>query len=366
MTDAPAAPEETHYRATRSFVTLLDTLGCTLLASVYMSDRLVLVSAANGALTIRSHVLSRPMGIAIDARRGRRRIGISTRTRTLVFAEAPQLVADFATAERSCDAVWLPRAVYYSGDIDGHDAAWVGDDLIVANTRFSCLARISDRYGFEPVWRPPWVTALQPEDRCHLNGLAVGPAGVAYVTGLGPGDARGGWREHRLAGGFLLDVASGEMVLDTLCVPHSPRLFEDELFVCNSGQGRVLQVDPRSRTVRSLGELPGFARGLDAMNNVLFVGLSQPRATSNWHMPIAARRDDLICGIAAIERTSGAILGWLSFEDFTEIFDLRVLAGVRAVVIEPPNGASSERYIDLPGRVFMATDPETDASGLPL
>lgn len=353
------------YRTTRSFVTLLDALGCTLAVTAYVSGRLVLIGAADGRLIVRSHELDRPMGIAIDARHERRRIGISTRTCTLVFAESSPLIAEFSTTERPCDAVFMPRAVWYSGDIDGHDAAWIGDDLIVANTRFSCLARVSGSFGFEPVWWPPFITASQPEDRCHLNGLAVNVDGAAYATGLGAGDTPRAWRDNRQDGGFLIDVRTNRMILESLCVPHSPRLFGDELFVCDSGQGRVLRVDPNTRISQSMSELPGFARGLDAAGGFFFVGLSQPRATSNWRPPIAERRDDLICGIAAIDRATGAMAGWLALEDFTEIFDVRVLHGMRAPVFASPGGPESQRSVDLPGRAFMMEGVETDAGGSP-
>ena len=90
-----------HGRANRSFFTLLGKAGMHIGDPRFPVECLVLISAADGMLRLRSHVVSRPMGIAIDARRGRRRIGISTRGRALVFAEAPRVVADFATPGRS-------------------------------------------------------------------------------------------------------------------------------------------------------------------------------------------------------------------------------------------------------------------------
>lgn len=61
-----------------------------------------------------------------------------------------------------------------TGEIDVHDVA-VEDDgqVLFANTLFSCLARLSERHSFEPVWRPLFVSTLAPEDRCHFNGLAM-------------------------------------------------------------------------------------------------------------------------------------------------------------------------------------------------
>jgi len=43
----------------------------------------------------------------------------------------------------------------------------------VVNTRFCCLCTLDADHSFYPRWRPPFVSALAPEDRCHLNGLAM-------------------------------------------------------------------------------------------------------------------------------------------------------------------------------------------------
>ena len=35
------------------------------------------------------------------------------------------------------------------------------------------VAEVSDAHNFVPLWRPPFISRLAPEDRCHLNGLAM-------------------------------------------------------------------------------------------------------------------------------------------------------------------------------------------------
>ena len=48
--------------------------------------------------------------------------------------------------------------------------AWVGGELWVVSTRFSCLCTPHPDYSFVPRWRPPFITALAAEDRCHSTG----------------------------------------------------------------------------------------------------------------------------------------------------------------------------------------------------
>ena len=72
------------------------------------------------------------------------------------------------------DACYVPRRLHVTGDIDIHEMAYDRDDALwVVNTRFSCLCTLDADHSFSPRWRPPFVSALAPEDRCHLNGLAM-------------------------------------------------------------------------------------------------------------------------------------------------------------------------------------------------
>ena len=89
------------------------------------------------------------------------------------------------------DALYLPRATYHTGDLHTHDVAMLGDEIWLAATRFSCLAKLSYDFSFLPVWKPRFVSDLVPEDRCHLNGIAVRDGRPRYVTALGTTDAAG-------------------------------------------------------------------------------------------------------------------------------------------------------------------------------
>ena len=109
------------------------------------------------------------------------------------------------------DACFVPRSSHVTGDIGVHEVAWAGDELWMVNTRFSCLCTLDPAYSFVPRWRPPFVTALAAEDRCHLNGLAVVDGEPKYVTALGETDTPHGWRANKAHGGCLMEVRSGEI-----------------------------------------------------------------------------------------------------------------------------------------------------------
>jgi len=136
------------------------------------------------------------------------------------------------------DRLYVPQAGFVTGDVDAHDIAFDADSQVVfVNTLFSCLATNSDRANFRPLWRPPFISKLAAEDRCHLNGLAMRGGRPKYVTTCSRSDMADGWRDHRADGGCVIDVASGEVVVASLSMPHSPRFYRDRLWLLNSGQG---------------------------------------------------------------------------------------------------------------------------------
>lgn len=130
------------------------------------------------------------------------------------------------------------------------------------NTRFSCPCTFDGESSFVPRWRPPFVSALSPEDRCHLNGMAVVGAEVKYVTCLGATDTAGGWRANKRDGGLLLEVASGETLVRGLSMPHSPRVYAGKMWLLESGCGTISMADLQSGKTEVLTKLPGFTRGI--------------------------------------------------------------------------------------------------------
>lgn len=87
------------------------------------------------------------------------------------------------------DACYVPRRVHVTGSLGAHDVGLTKDgEVIFVNTRFNCLATPSDRHSFAPVWRPPFVSELVDEDRCHLNGLAMADGTPRYVTAVSRSD----------------------------------------------------------------------------------------------------------------------------------------------------------------------------------
>ena len=340
----------------------LDQLGISIFVTTYQAGRLVILRGQGDVLNTHFRLFDKPMGMAVDGDR----IAIGAATSVWEFHNLPGVCEKVNREQDESlpphDACLLPRTTHWTGDIQIHEMAFVGEsrELVFANTRFSCLCKRSNTYCFEPVWRPPFVENYQPTDVCHLNGLAVRDGNVRYVTALGETNTPGGWRENKVDGGILMDVTNNEIIARGLSMPHSPRWYRDRLWVLESGTGGFGFVDLTTGQYENIVTLDGFTRGLCFVGDVALIGLSQVRETAVFGgVPIAGRSlEERLCGVWAINLHSGAIEGFVKFEDAVqEIFAVDVFPSrYPELVNEDPNLLAGS--FEVPDHVLADVPPE--------
>lgn len=233
----------------------------------------------------------------------------------------------------SFDMVLVPRNAQTTGDVDIHE---VGTDasgrVVFVNTKYSCLATLDLRHSFKPIWKPSFISKLVPEDRCHLNGMAMDGA-ARYVTAVSRSDALTGWRERRDQGGVLIDVETNRVVTDQLSMPHSPRLHGPNVLVLDSGRGQLVSVDPATGARTDIAFAPGFLRGMSIHNGHAIVTVSKPRNGTFSGLALDAelkKRDtDPWCGVLIIDLKTGGIVDWIKLDGLIgELFDVAIMPGV--------------------------------------
>lgn len=320
----PLTAEELRSVHTQNFPDLLKQLGITVLVSTYQAGKVVALRLIDGKLNTHFRNFHSPMGMACDGRR----LAIGTAMNVLEFRNQPHVGRQM---QPPLDACYLPRSSHVTGDIRIHEIGYGNDELWIVNTRFSCLCTLDKESSFVPRWRPPFITKLAAEDRCHLNGMAMIDNKPKYVTMLGQTDTVGGWRQNKASGGCMMDVDSNEIVLTGLSMPHSPRKYNDKYWILESGYGRISLIDLKAGKTEPVAELPGFTRGIDFFGPFAFIGLSQVRETAVFSgVPITERLQERICGIWVVDLRNGKVVAFLKFEGAVqEIFAVQVLAGVR-------------------------------------
>ena len=315
-----------HYTHSPTLPKLLWQLGCTLVFSTYQAGKVIFIRATSPE-KIEQHALDfpRPMGLAVSDQR----IAVATRDEVIVLAntstEETQHV-DSGVLIGAAGGTYAPERTYFSGEVDTHDLAWGRDGLWAINTLLSSMALVDESSDFESQWRPPFVSDVVPEDRCHLNSMAMVDGQPEYVTAFGEVDSFEGWRENRVSGGILMDVPSGEIVLDGLPMPHSPRVYDGKLYLLLSGTGELVCAEPEAGRYEVVTQLPGFVRGMARCNDYLFVGLSKLRKTSSTFASLPISEQAVFSGILAVSLSEGRIVEYLRYDTgCEEIYDVQVL-----------------------------------------
>jgi uncharacterized protein (TIGR03032 family) len=230
------------------------------------------------------------------------------------------------------DRLYVPKIANTTGDLDIHDIAIdaTGRPLFIA-TAFGCIATTSERASFTPLWRPPFLSKLAAEDRCHLNGLALANGHPRFVTAVSTSDVVDGWRDRRVDGGVVLAVPDATVLASGLSMPHSPRLYRGRLWLHNSGAGQFGSIDPTGGPFTPLTFCPGYLRGLAFVGDYAVVGLSHPRHDQTFSgLPLEAelskRNTEPRCGLLVIDLRSGDVAHWLRVEGMVrELYDVAVL-----------------------------------------
>jgi uncharacterized protein (TIGR03032 family) len=253
------------------------------------------------------------------------------------------------------DRLFVPRTAWTTGMVAVHDLALdPGDRPVFANGRFSCVTAVDERLNFAPLWKPPFVSTLASEDRCHLTGLAMEGGRPAYVTCAAAADTANGWRANRRDGGVVVRVADGEIVCDRLSMPHSPRLRDGQLWITNGGTGELGTVDVTSGGFQPVAALPGFTRGLTFHGRFAVVGSSRsPKDDTFEDLPLQDRLDragtDPVCGVFVVDCDTGRVEHSLVLHAGSpEVTGLAVLTDTRSPTAVAIQGDDVQEIVTIP------------------
>ena len=323
----PAA-DQTHISVSRGFGNWLSRNRCSLAFTSYQTGQLFLVGVLpNGQVSFHQQNYVRAMGV--HATPARLYVGSLFQVWRLENVLAPH-----ERANENFDRLYVPRNAQTTGDVDVHE---LGVDrtgrVIFVNTKFSCLATMSITHGFKPLWKPPFISRLAAEDRCHLNGLAMKDGVPAYVTAVSRSDMINGWRDRRHEGGVLIDVRENRIVTDQLSMPHSPRVTPDGIYLLDSGRGMLARVDAKTGARTDIAFCPGFLRGLAIHNGYAIATVSLPRdgAFSGLALQdeLKKRDGEPWCGVCIVDLRSGDLVEWIRLDGaIKELFDVAAIADV--------------------------------------
>jgi len=308
---------------------LLLRLNCTLAISTYQAGKLIFLSPKDeNALVQLPRHFEKVMGIAQDVENNK--LALACKDEVIVFSNSPELAWHYPKSPKKYDALFMPRLTYHTGPLDIHDLSFGTDGrLFAVNTLFSCIIGIDDQYNFTPYWTPPFIDKLVSEDRCHLNGMAMKDGLPKYTTTFNQGNSHQSWRENITKTGVVFDIDSNEVIAGNLPMPHTPRLFDNELYVLLSATGELIKIDINTGKYDVVVKLEGFVRGMSLYKDYLFIGLSKLRKNSSTFGKLDFAEKASQSGIMIVHLPTGSIAGKITYlASLDEIYDVHILPDV--------------------------------------
>lgn len=338
MTEAPVTPPQAAQKptepplqvsASRQFPQWLAESGISLAFTTYQAGKVFLIGLDEAnRLSIFERTIPRCMGLTIH--------GNSLYVTSLYQLWRFENSLEAGEKHEGYDRLYLPQVGWVTGDLDMHDLAVDADGRIVfVNTLFGCLATVSETHSFAPLWRPPFISRLAAEDRCHLNGLAMESGQARYVTSVAETDVVDSWREHRREGGVVVDVRENAVVLRGLSMPHSPRLHRGKLWLHNSGTGHFGYADLNAGRFEPVAFCPGYLRGLAFHGDFAIAGVSNTRENRSFsglalEENLTKQKVEPRCALYVIDLRTGDAVHWLRIEGVVrELYDVGVIPGAR-------------------------------------
>ncbi|GIW41605.1 MAG: hypothetical protein KatS3mg076_2182 [Candidatus Binatia bacterium] len=331
---AEVDPAELAWESTGEFWDLLAEKQRTLVVTREYEHLILALSVENGAPSLSYLRLPHPSGTAFSADTNRLYVAL-TRNPNQLFEFAPatgtRLREDVPELPPIEDRPFVPvRSWFFPGSTYLHDLAFCGGKLLGTAVGENAVVRFLPEGGYERVWWPESVDGPEgprfERNYLQLNSIAAGrtleesffTASTDRIGEVHPGDPN-----------FPVDrrgvVFSGKTrgpIVRGLTRPHSARLHSGRLWLDNSGYGEVGYVDGESFV--AVQKLPGWTRGLSFAEELAFVGTSRVLPRFRSYAP-GLDPDECVCGIHAIEISSGRVVGSLLFPGGNQIFSVEAI-----------------------------------------
>jgi uncharacterized protein (TIGR03032 family) len=306
----------------------MNELGVSIILSTYQAGKVIVLSTDGSRMYQLVRDFVRPMGIALQEDR----MAIACALNVVVLKTDANLAKSYPDKPDTYDAFYYPTMLYRTDYVDIHDIAFTNEGLVGVNTAYSCLSRLDGKFSFEPIWKPYFIEEYVPEDLCHLNGMAVDEhSTIKYVTAFGKTASKEGWRKNKHSSGVLMDTQKNEIVLDGLPMPHSPRIYNGEVYFLLSATEQLVKADLKNNTYTEIARVDGFIRGLSFKGKYAFIGVSKLRNTHTFS-DLAISQKEIQAGVVIVNIETGEKVGEIKYENnVEELYDVHILEGVTRV-----------------------------------
>lgn len=302
---------------TESVPKILGHLRISLALTTYQAGKLIFISPTQeGRLIQLPRTFEKPMGIGLSE--DNNELCLATLKEVIRFKDSSELAYHYPNKKKTYDHLFVPRIAYYTNALDLHDIAILKDKIYAVNTLFNCIVEIDHEYSFKPFWKPDFINSITAEDRCHLNGMAIEDRKIKYATAFSKGNTKGHWREQIPNSGIVFDLEQNAILTENIFMPHSPKLYEGQLYVLSSVTGELFRIDRENGNTEAVLKAGGFVRGLYLYKDFAFIGHSHLRKSSKTFSKLDIPKKEQWAGISIWQLSTGKLVGKIRYESSVE------------------------------------------------
>jgi uncharacterized protein (TIGR03032 family) len=322
----------------------------SIVLSTYQAGRVMVIGSLDGLNLHQIPVgFKKPMGIALQGNK----LAIATLDNIFFFSNRENVVNTIRLNEKKFDTVFLQRAKYATSTLDIHDIGFGKGMLWGVNTMFSCISVFDINHSFVPKWKPPFISSLVPEDRCHLNSMIMEEGLPSYVSMLSMTDVKEGWRNDVMNTGAIMTVPKGEILAENLSLPHSLLNDGEYIYFLESGKGTLNRIHKTSKKKEVIYDFQRFVRGMQRIDNYFFVSYSALRKSSKTFGDISFENPTDKAGFCVYDIDKKTVVAQLEYEsDVEEVYDLEIFDGFLKPAIVNENQEQFNNVITFPKNVF--------------
>ncbi len=330
----------------------------SLVLSTYQAGRLMVLGSLDGLNLHQIPVgFKKPMGLMVE----KNKLAVATLDSVYFFSNSENVVNTIRLNEKKFDTVFLQRARYNTSTLDIHDIGFGKGSLWGVNTMFSCISVFDINHSFIPKWKPPFISSLVPEDRCHLNSMIMEQGLPTYVSMLSMTDEKEGWRKDVMNTGAIMTVPGGEVMADGLALPHSLLDGGEYIYFLESGRGTLNRIHKKSKEREVIYDFQRFIRGMKRIDNYFFISYSALRKSSKTFGAISFDNPTDKAGVIVFDSDTQSVVAQLEYgSDIEEIYEIALFDGYLKPAIVNEGNEQYNDIITFPKNVFWKKPKEKE------
>jgi uncharacterized protein (TIGR03032 family) len=310
---------------------ILSELNTNLIVTREYEHTIIILGYKNNQESISFFRLPHPSGIAVDTNKKAVYIA-STRNPNQIFkfiSIQSIINRDDADNFNLEEPVLLPvSSQFYPGSTYMHELAFINNQLYANSVGTNSIIRFNNNDSYDRVWWPKCIEILDENKRfaknyLQLNSIAAGDtinnsyftASVSRIEKYVPGDIKFPVNKN----GVVFSGKTREPIASGLTRPHSAKLYNEIVWVDNSGYGEFGNI--MNQSFNPIIKLQGWTRGLFIKENIAFVGTSHILSRYKSYAP-GVDYNKTNCGISAIDLKTSQIIASMIWPYGNQIFSI--------------------------------------------